>query len=415
MDQILFKMDLDKLLDKVVRYFFDKNIFYCDSIDSYYSRKEPSLRRKTKFYLRFLLFAIVNFKYGLLLLYPGKLQWTLLKDATIMFGKQANLIHAIFFSFGMVTILVKLVVVYYERQKKIKVIDLVVDWKLRKPLYQMSQSHLKKLTLKSFILYYGFIKVTGSIVFVIIIFIVTWVTIVAYLYFDYGNVIILWLWSIIVMITFDHIIITLLFTTFLFFFPITLLNYLFDELIEKFRVSIRWNNEQRLHHILQSYNDLIGVVTDLSDLFNKFIGLVYCIVPYILSLFVELMQIDRDEILFKILKIIFFFLFIETNLTVFMINQLSASITVRNKSIHKYLYPMFCNEPKIKLKIKTSLKTKLRTKLAIDSFIARLNTQFIGFYCFNLFKFTKMTYYQYALSVSTCYFLITRVLNNDLI
>ena len=42
MDQIVRKTYLDKLLNKMVRYAFDKNILYCDSVDSYYSRKEPS-------------------------------------------------------------------------------------------------------------------------------------------------------------------------------------------------------------------------------------------------------------------------------------------------------------------------------------------------------------------------------------
>ena len=115
MDQLLSKINFDKILDKVIKYGIDSYIFYYDSIDSYYSRKEPTINRKIKFYLTFLLLVIFNVKYGLLALYPDKLQWTLLKDTTIIFGKQANLFHAMLFSLGMVTILAKLVMVYYER------------------------------------------------------------------------------------------------------------------------------------------------------------------------------------------------------------------------------------------------------------------------------------------------------------
>ena len=32
--------------------------------------------------------------------------------------------------------------------------------------------------------------------------------------------------------------------------------------------------------------------------------------------------------------------------------------------------------------------------MKIDSFIARLNEEYIGFYCFNLFPFTKLAYFQ---------------------
>ena len=398
-------INLDKILDKIVRYLFDKNILYCDSIDSYYSRKEPSLWRKIIFYLRFFLLVIVFVKYGLLLLYPDTLQWTTLKDFTLIFGKQANLLHAMLLSPTMVTILGKLIIFYCERHKNIKVIDMIVDWKARKPLFQINERHLKKLTLNSLILYYGFIRITASLSFFIATFIFTWMTIATYLFCNYGNVIILILWSIIVMITSDNIITTLLFVTYMFFFPITLLNYLFDELIKKLRVSIRWNNEKRLYQVLHSYNDLIAIVSQLGVLFNHIIGLVYCLVPYILALFVEIFKIERDDILFKIVKIFSVVFFIVANLTAFLINQMSASITVRNKSIHKYLYPMFIKER----------KTRIPIKLSIDSFIARLNTQFIGFYCFNLFPFTKMAFYQYAFSVSTCYFLLTRILNNNVV
>ena len=185
-------------------------------------------------------------------------------------------------------------------------------------------------------------------------------------------------------------------STYFFSIPITQLNYLFDELIEKLRVSIRWNNEQRLYQVLQSYDQLIGVVQQLSGQYNMIIGLVYCLLPYFISLNIELMRINRDDLLFKWLRGACLVLFVSSNIAIFMINQISASITVRNKSIHKYLYPMFCNGRNRKLKI--------------DSFIARLNTQFIGFYCFNLFQFTKLVFYQYVLSVSSSYFLIIDVL-----
>ena len=323
-----------------------------------------------------------------------------MEDITIIFAKQAKLLHAMFLSLGIVTILGKLVIFYYESHKKLKVNDMYVDWMARKPMYQISQRHLNKLTLRTFILYYGYIKITALIGMVLITLIAISVTITTYLYYDYGNSIILWLWTVIFIITVNQIKNIMVIGTFLFYVPITILNYRFDELIEKLRVSIRWNNEQRIHHVLQSYNELISIVQQLSGPYNMIIGLVYCIVPYFLALCLELTKIDRDDLLFSILKGVFFALFILANINAFIINQISASITVRNKSIHKYLYPMFCSKR----------KTRIRTKLSIDSFIARLNTQFIGFYCFNLFEFTKMAFYQYAFSVSTCYFLTKNVL-----
>ena len=133
--------------------------------------------------------------------------------------------------------------------------------------------------------------------------------------------------------------------------------------------------------------------------YNLIIGLTYCIIPYLIGINMEMIRIDRDDFLFQIFELGMWLLFVASNVNAFIINQISASITVRNKSIPRYLYPVFSSQE----------KARIGMKLEIESLIARLNTQFIGFYCFNLFKFTKMAFYQYAFTVSTCYFLITNV------
>ena len=145
----------------------NRNMIYYDSIESYFSRKEPTLWRKIKFYSRFLILVIYTVKYGLLLLYPCTLQWTLLKDASIIFGKQANLPHALFFSIGMVTLMGKLVFAYYESRKNLYLFNFYIDSKSRKPLYQTSEKHLKMITLRGIIIYYGLIRIIGSIGFLL--------------------------------------------------------------------------------------------------------------------------------------------------------------------------------------------------------------------------------------------------------
>ena len=227
-------------------------------------------------------------------------------------------------------------------------------------------------------------------------------TIAAYLYCDYGNVITLWFWTITFIIAISEFLVMVFYVSFCFFIPITLLNYRFDELIDKLRVSIRWNNTNSIHRIIANHNDLISDCKQLNGPYNMLIGLTYCVAPYIIALQLEIIIIDKNDLIFKIIKIVFIIIFIITNVNAFIINQISASITVRNKSIHKYLYPMFYWKRKI----------RIRTKLTIDSSIARLNTQFIGFFCFNLFEFTKISFYEYAFSVTSCYFLITDIIKH---
>ena len=402
MDAIIKKSNLDKILNKLLSYAFDRHIFYHNSIDSYYSRKEPSFWRKVKFYSRFLVLIIITLKSGLSLLLPNTLLLTPLRDGTILYGKQSILLQAMEFSLCFVSLLAKSVIVYYESKKNLKIIDIVVDLKARKQKYQMSQKHIKKITLMTWLIYYGYTRITGSIVLLLAILTQSSIAIGTYLFCDYGNVIILWLWTIIIIIAMKEVIIILLYGAFWFYVPITLLNYRVDELIDKLLVSIRNNNTLVIHKIVESYDQLISDCQQLSPTYNVIIGLVYCLVPYIISIFVELMKIDRNDLLFKLLKICFIIFFMISNINAFIMNQLSASITVRNKSIHKYLYPMFFS----------NMKIRIRTKLTIDSFIARLNNQFIGFYCFNLFQFTKKAFYEYAIVISTCYFLIKNLTAN---
>ena len=212
--------------------------------------------------------------------------------------------------------------------------------------------------------------------------------------------VILLLWTVLLILLIDQMTIVILIGTFLFYVPITLINYRFDELIKKLCINIRLNHDDVIEQILKSYDELIGVVKKLSGPYNMIIGLVYCLVPYLVAIELKAAKIESDELFFTILKIGFSLLFIGGNVNAFIINQISASITVHNKSIPRYLYPIFSSQSKI----------RIRTKLKIDSFIDRLNTQLIGFYCFNLSKFTKMAFYEYAFIISTCYFLITRVL-----
>ena len=395
MDQILRKNDLNKINDKLIQFAFDKYFFYYDSIESYYSRKEPTLKRKVMFYLTFIMVAIFNVKYGILSLYADKEQMTLLKDGTRVMVDASKLLSAMFFSLGIVTMVGKLTIVYYEKRSNFKFFDIVVGLKMGNPIYKISKEQLNKLILKSFILYHIYAKIFGLIVVLFADFCTILATIAVHLNGDYGNVVILWISTLNILFVFHQFPI-LLVASYILYVPITLLNFKLDELIRKLRISIKWNNESGIHKVLKSYNELIDIVQQLSGPYNVIIGIVYCFVPYLIAVSIELVKLDKDDTILIIIEYLHWFVFIFAILTSFIINQLSASITVRNKTIPRYLYPMFFNERNL----------KLRTKLKIDSFIARLNQQFIGFYCFNLFKFTKLAFYQYAFSVTSTYILV---------
>ena len=255
MVQLVHYVDINQLNERAVKYIVDSYLLYYDSIESYYSRKEPTLRRKIRYYLTFVLLVIFNIKYVLLTLYPDKVLLTPLIDWTIMFNDQARPIHAFSLSLGLVTISGKLIVFYYERRKNIKFLDIIYDMRADKPIYKLSMIHYKKLSVRSTLLYYLYIKYAGTFIEVIG---DMCVIITTYLYLDYDNVVILFLWTLIIIFVVHHARISITFGTYFFYLPITMLNYRFDELIMNLKVAIRWNNEKGLNKILESYNELIG-------------------------------------------------------------------------------------------------------------------------------------------------------------
>ena len=382
MDQLL--PELDKTIVNMVEYSVNNYTIYYDSLESYYSRKVPSFKRKILFYLTFVLFAVFNVKYGLLLMYPNKMMWTPMKDWTMVLGNQAVLVHALLFSISLVALTAKLVVVYYEAKSELKILDIFAAIISRDQSYMLNQKHFKKIKFGTSFFYYIFVRIFGFIVVVVFTFCITGLTIVVYLYYDYGNVITLWLWTVLMIFIINQIKVVVLLGTILFYLPITLIKYKFDELIDKLRVCIRWNNENGFYKTLESYDQLIVVVKQLSGPYNMIIGIIYCFGPYLIAINIEVLKIKRDDWLFKILEQAFLLLLIITNLDAFIINQISASISVSNKSFPKCLYPVFC----------WKRKKRITMELKIDSFIARLNEQFVGFYCFNWFKFTKMAFYE---------------------
>ena len=83
-----------------------------------------------------------------------------------------------------------------------------------------------------------------------------------------------------------------------------------------------------------------------------------------------------------IIKVIAFACILGGVAGVYFVNHISASITVRNNDLLEYLFQTNCHNTNL----------NLRTKLKLENFLVELKTGFIGFYCLNWFKFTKMSF-----------------------
>ena len=90
------------------------------------------------------------------------------------------------------------------------------------------------------------------------------------------------------------------------------------------------------------------------------------------------------------------------------------NITHQNQTLPKYLYPIFHDKQFTRFEHRISLNlnynfgqlSDIMVRIKIDSFIARLNEEFVGFYCFNLFQLTKLSFFEYIYMLISDFVLI---------
>ena len=163
--------------------------------------------------------------------------------------------------------------------------------------------------------------------------------------------------------------------------------YKFDELRRSLMIVIhRQDSKQILIHI-RLHSRLTLLCKRFSNLNNITLGLVYTLIPYVSVLSIECFKSETDSYFDIIAKLIFLFTFSLVNLNSYLINQSAASISVRSKVFPKLCYKVF---------LTSNRSYNMRFKLKVEGFIARLNKEFVGFRCFNLFKFTKLAFYKYS-------------------
>ena len=150
MNQLL--EEIDKILYDFIQFLIDNYILYHDSIDNYHLSQRTIKVSKGYIlfdifytYILYVLLTTVTLKHGLLLIYPNKLMWTPFKDCTMVFGNQAIIFHAFSFSFLLVTIIGKLVFLFYENKFEQTIFDIIVSIKAREGNYMLSQKHFHKI------------------------------------------------------------------------------------------------------------------------------------------------------------------------------------------------------------------------------------------------------------------------------
>ena len=175
------------------------------------------------------------------------------------------------------------------------------------------------------------------------------------------------------------------------------LNLKFDEILYSLRVRIRWNNTKGLMASIEAHYKATHLVCLLSKTYNIILGVIYSVTPYIVVLVLKLLSISKTPLYIRIFGLN---VFIISFSMIYMFNLLCATVTVKNKNAPRLLYRVFCNYKFIDLK----------HRLKIINLLEKLTYDFVGFRCLNWFKFTKLAFYQYFLTLTSTYILVSKLL-----
>ena len=156
-------------------------------------------------------------------------------------------------------------------------------------------------------------------------------------------------------------------------------------------------NHHEIYNIILMHKQLRELIIDLSGHVNLVIGCVYNFYPYqiVLSLHIALESENTRIMIFMT-----FVCFISVMFS-YIMNMVSSWFPQKNIDIPKTLYPLFC----------INRFNDKRLLLKLDEFILSLNENYVGFHCFNLFTFTKISFYQYIFGLSITYILVSENLN----
>ena len=180
---------------------------------------------------------------------------------------------------------------------------------------------------------------------------------------------------------------------FLFFYVMSMTKLRYRELIHLVKV----HKLDGVMYVNYLYNQLVGDIKIVRRYFDPLIGILYLTCPFAIAFAFQLV-LDGNW-LGKVLGLVSGFIGFSTN---YLIYYMASSICLMNDIIANLLYP---------IQFDKRFKSR-RMKLKIDSLIARLNEEFVGFDCLYAIKFNRMSFYQYILGLTSTYLLVNGLVNS---
>ena len=392
--KVLYDKDrITKTLGQFEKFFVNNYTLYYDSMDNYTTGSKPNQKRILIYGLLWILSVVHTFEFWLMLNYHDEVSIRIIGCTLIIATNQLKVIYSIEFLCSIVLLMTKGVMLYKELNRRFYVIDLIHSWMSSPYLFGLNCSHTKKMIIRTQLLYWFLVLIFSKTIIYMVNIVTLIYGIIGYLYYDFP-IVNLTIHSIIWVFYVNHGVKCIMFVPYAIYLPIIYLNYKFEEFFMAFRARIWWNNKQGLLKSIASHNNITQLTDRLAEINNIVVGVIHLIVPYIIVLGINAVFKPGFNAYMKFFSLIILILAI---IAIYQMNLIFASITLSNQNAPKFIYRVLCKCNYI----------DLRSRLKIEDFLSKLNYEYIGFYCLNMFKFTKMSFYQYLLTCSSAYILVT--------
>ena len=371
-------------------------VIYHKSFGSYCQDKKTSNKRMFFYWFFWILNLFHLIEFFICLKSPNESTRTNVGFPIMVFTNQIQMIYMAEFLTTLFVLFGKMNVLKLEHNRRFHILTLLNYWQTNPDLFDLNPVNTKKLIVRSVFVFWA-VKWTRTFIIGITDCFIIYYAIIAYMYHNFHLVdlivhtmaLLIWIAN---TVNFAYICLFCVFA------PITMLNYKFDEILKSLRINIRWNNTNKTMEFIEQHQQTTQLLNDLAVLYSTILGTIYIVLPYIMSVAIKLFVMPGFNLFLRLIMIC---IFVSNIIFIYLFNYIFASITVRNRDAPKYLYFYFFR----------STKLRITTRLKIEEFLVRLNNEFIGVYCLNMFKFTKMSFYQYFMSVSSAYILISKLEN----
>ena len=411
---ILIKLGtFDNLIFKRIHlYLVDNYIVYYNTLQNYQDRVEPPLKRKWLYHCATLVLISVMIKFILLVLVEQDSFKIITGDIINIFTTNYRKGYIFLINFSALFIMFRLGIYYYEKKLTINIYE-IKTIKYGGNIFKYNNNEKSLLIISNFGYWSEYFYLIG---FYLISTLHIIFSLAAYI-FTHNNYKI-----IILMVSTIHNIICvkivnmnypgyamITFTTFIF------LKLKQNDIIKSIRFNVLWRNKIRLYDNLQDYHQFTRLVDKLGKLINVLSGIIYLITPFFIS---QILWILTDQVpknfVDKVAQICFIFMVLIMIICIYIFDDILSRITKVSHSLTKYLYPIFKDKNFNRFDHKLGLNLNYRSgqlsdimvRIKIDSFIARLNEEFVGFYCFNLFEVTKLAFFEYIYMLMSVFVLI---------